>query len=1083
MHCNNAEVRIKSLTITNRNQPANQIRMLQANFASLGRTIGSLFIPILQTVLPYINAIVIALQRMFAYIAKLLGIKLSNFVSSTGGISVDTGDIADNMDNASGAIDNANTSAKKLEKTLSVLAFDQLNQLNDNSDSGSTSNPSSGSGGGASHLPALDAALDDALSAYQKAWDEAFKKMSNRANEMADAIVNAFKRKDWKGLGKIMADGINWGMQKLYDFINWNNVGPYITKFTSAFTQTFNSLVDNINWDLMGRTVGAGINTIVNTANQLLEGTNFKNLGKKFAEGIMGLSREVDWTNLGNLIGNNFMKSWHIFYGFVSNLKYDEIGINIGNALNGIFEKINFTEIASALTTGINGAFTALASFTATFNWDDFTKNLGDGISKFISDMHWKENGKALGDFLSHLCDALIDALTPNTFRKLGEGIGDFIGQLPWGKLLATAAKLLISGFGEAMSGLWESGLSGKITAGLTTAFVAVKIADITGIGTLVGKLIGHIGDKIMAKESADIIAEKLSSILGQGTSEATQVLDGLGEAAGTSGGKFASLAKELGPLVGTAGLIVGVGAAAVYATSKIAGMVESMQGGNGVGTTFGNTMDNFIQTLQQRGDIISGSATEIWNLKESLEKEGMTAEEQSAATQKIIDKLGEMGVTSDQAEQAFSSLYQQGLITDDMFDILSESIKTLGDKSTNMAGSLNLSKYSVDELAEVLPKLTTQLGLNSDQQTQLNTALYDMPNASGTAQGAYENIMATAKEMGLNTESVAKIFAETFPDAVQTAKESVSKQTSEIRWNTTRDFNDAAGAVTKATGQMKSTAMSDYEAIHSKATESSQGVATATVMQWGSSAKEVSKNLDSMKQAANLKLGEMQKTVESHFSSQYNTMTNKWEKAAERITGKGQIIDSMESTLSSKIPSMSKYFTQFSRNVANSLKGMYTVGRNAAQEFSNGLQSVHIKTPHIYMNSSASANGNSYSYRWDSGVNWYAKGGLFKNASVIGVGEAGQEAVLPLENRKAMKSIADSIMSGYDGNMGLTKDEIMEAVERGVVTALMNNGGFGGSSPEYIMNSIKVNERELARIVTKAQNNTDYRMNPSPAY
>ena len=1079
MHCNNAEVRIKSLTITNRNQPANQIRMLQANFASLGRTIGSLFIPILQTVLPYINAIVIALQRMFAYIAKLLGIKLSNFVSSTGGISVDTGDIADNMDNASGAIDNANTSAKKLEKTLSVLAFDQLNQLNDNSDSGSTSNPSSGSGGGASHLPALDAALDDALSAYQKAWDEAFKKMSNRANEMADAIVNAFKRKDWKGLGKIMADGINWGMQKLYDFINWNNVGPYITKFTSAFTQTFNSLVDNINWDLMGRTVGAGINTIVNTANQLLEGTNFKNLGKKFAEGIMGLSREVDWTNLGNLIGNNFMKSWHIFYGFVSNLKYDEIGINIGNALNGVFEKINFTEIASALTTGINGAFTALANFAKTFNWEEFTKNLGSGISNFISDMDWKENGKALGDFLGHLCDALTDVLTPNTFRKLGEGIGDFIGQLPWGKLLATAAKLLIRGFGEAMSGLWESGLYGKITAGLTTAFVAVKIADITGIGTLVGKLIGHIGDKIMAKESADIIAEKLSSILGQGTSEATQVLDELGEAAGTSGGKFASLAKELGPLVGTAGLIVGVGAAAVYATSKIAGMVESMQGGNGVGTTFGNTMDNFIQTLQQRGDIISGSATEIWNLKESLEKEGMTAEEQSAATQKIIDKLGEMGVTSDQAEQAFSSLYQQGLITDDMFDILSESIKTLSDKSTNMAGSLNLSKYSVDELAEVLPKLTTQLGLNSDQQTQLNTALYDMPNASGTAQGAYENIIATAKEMGLNTESVAKIFAETFPDAVQKMDTSTSTHVG----SAATAVKNATKTVSDSASQMKKDAESGFSGVQSAAETASSGVSTATTTNWGGSSEEVRRNVRQMKIDVSEGLGDVDKTVSSHFESQRNIITSKWEKAAERITGRGQIIDTLDSVLSRKVPAMSKYFTQLANNISKSLNGLYNVGRNAAQELSNGLQSVHIKTPHIYMNSSASASGNSMSYRWDSGVNWYAKGGLFKNASVIGVGEAGQEAVLPLENRKAMKSIADSIMSGYDGNMGLTKDEIMEAVERGVVTALMNNGGFGGSSPEYIMNSIKVNERELARIVTKAQNNTDYRMNPSPAY
>ena len=81
------------------------------------------------------------------------------------------------------------------------------------------------------------------------------------------------------------------------------------------------------------------------------------------------------------------------------------------------------------------------------------------------------------------------------------------------------------------------------------------------------------------------------------------------------------------------------------------------------------------------------------------------------------------------------------------------------------------------------------------------------------------------------------------------------------------------------------------------------------------------------------------------------------------------------------------------------------------------------------------------------------------------------------------MKSIADSIMSGYDGSMGLSAEELAAAVERGVVTAIMNNGGIGGSAPEYIMNSIKVDERELARIVTKAQENTDYRMNPSPAY
>ena len=34
------------------------------------------------------------------------------------------------------------------------------------------------------------------------------------------------------------------------------------------------------------------------------------------------------------------------------------------------------------------------------------------------------------------------------------------------------------------------------------------------------------------------------------------------------------------------------------------------------------------------------------------------------------------MGVTSEQATQAFETLRQKGLITEDMFDILSESLK-----------------------------------------------------------------------------------------------------------------------------------------------------------------------------------------------------------------------------------------------------------------------------------------------------------------------------------------------------------------------------------------------------------------------
>ena len=147
--------------------------MLQANFVSLGRTIGSLFIPILQTVLPYINAVVIAIQRMFAWIGKLFGIKLSDFTASTGSAAIDMGDIADDTENAADGLSNANNNAKKLKKTLSVLSFDELNQLTEKQDTSSTK--TSGSSGTLPHIGALDDALDKALSDYQKAWDEAFK--------------------------------------------------------------------------------------------------------------------------------------------------------------------------------------------------------------------------------------------------------------------------------------------------------------------------------------------------------------------------------------------------------------------------------------------------------------------------------------------------------------------------------------------------------------------------------------------------------------------------------------------------------------------------------------------------------------------------------------------------------------------------------------------------------------------------------------------------------------------------------------------------------------------------------------------
>lgn len=1020
--------------------------MLQANFASLGRTIGSLFIPILQTVLPYINAIVIALQRMFAYIAKLLGIKLSNFVSSTGGISVDTGDIADNMDNASGAIDNANTSAKKLKKTLSVLSFDELNQLNDNSDSGSTSNPSSGSGkGGLGHIKALDAALDDALSAYQKAWDEAFKKMSNRANEMADAIVNAFKRKDWKGLGKIMADGINWGMQKLYDFINWNNVGPYITKFTSAFTQTFNSLVDNINWDLMGRTVGAGMNTIVNTANQLLEGIDWKNLGAKFANGITGLVREVNWENFGNLLGNSFMRGWDIFSGFVENLQYGEIGTAVAEGLNGIFEKISFGEIAHTLATGLNGAFDTLASFTANFNWENLVDNITNGITTFMQEFNWKENGQKLNEFINKLLTSLVEIARSVDWESFGREVGVFLSEIDWaghlGKLLTVLDNVL--------SGIWEG-------LGNTSAGKFIQAMAVFAVGNKLMPLVNTITKFFTGDTVFGNLSTAVRSMLNPAITEAVSAT-------------IPALGTSLGSLVATGGGIALAVTGAVLLTKKLASLFETMQGGNGMTTQYGGYLHDYATQLTNVANLTNEQSEALWQLIETDEELGKTHDEMYAD---MVEKLKEYGVSSDQARTALEQYGAQAGVSAEFVEGMTDQISALGEGVSEAASKFDASKISVSDLKDTLYALSLSSAEFGGNYTTAWNAISEVPYSN--TKDALDAVYTSLKNAGVPLDELDKKLREDFPEATVATKTAVDKNIVGAQQTISASVGQASRDTQTATSAMAKTATDDFSEIQKQADTYMKGMETTTTSSWGNSSREATVKAREMKVAVSTELGNMDKSVASHFQSQYNIAYRKWESLGRAISS--YISRNMNSEIGSSLNSVVN-------TIKSKFTGLYNVGRNAMQELANGMRSVHISTPHMYMNMNASASGNRYSYSWDSGVNWYAKGGLFGKASVIGVGEAGQEAVLPLENRKAMKSIADSIMSGYDGNMGLTKDEIMEAVERGVVTALMNNGGFGGSSPEYIMNSIKVNERELARIVTKAQNNTDYRMNPSPAY
>lgn len=1061
---------------------ANQVRLLTLNFQSLSAVIGQGLIAGILPAIQALNALMSKLMqaanvfRNFMYV--LMGKKLKGSQSGVSDIVSNLGGIETAGDDASSGLDDATSSAKKLKKALSVLPFDQLNQLTDNSDNSGTASKSLGSGLGD---------LADSFAGIQDSLDEVLTVDETPINKWASKIRKAFLAKDWEGVGTTIADMLNLGMSKVYEVINWKNVAPKITEFTDAFTRAFNSLNTRLDFDLLGRTIGTGINTAVNTLNQLIGdgGIDFGLIGRNIGDGLIGALDEINWTNLGELLGNKFMISWKMLSGFVKRMSeedgagvtgWDKLGSSLGKALNGAVSKISMKDIADSLSGILNGAFRSLAAFTKTVNWDELTNNITEGISTFLKRTNWKENGQALGDFISHLCTALKNTLTKDTFYEFGQGVGTFLGGLPWGEILSTAADLILGGLSSAFNGLVDGlkedhPLVGSLVDILGKAFLAVNVLKVSGIGELAWNLIDHIGEKIIAKENAKMIAEKLADVLGDGTSGAKEAIKDLGdEAEATGNGGFTTLAekiKNLGDVAQTAGgqfqgfwgYATNLGATA-FVVEGLGQVKKAMDFKDSTADAFNDfeVVRKALKIIEDQtgisGDKLIGLGGDLKNVKDN-------AFDFDGQLQTVETSLENLGISSDTFKQALKQAMEESdTATNSHVSNINEYIGTMGTEFDNAKSALE--------------RLSDQAVITPSQFDELSTVLQQQESSGATARAAFQALMDKMAEMGIDTRKVIKAFSEDVPKASSTMSKSVATASESVSSKIKTGFGLANTAVSTAMAGMKKSTESTMPSIWSKIKNTNDDVETNSKTNWGNSASAVSTALGTMDTDTKDIMGKVMTTIQSYWSSVLINTNQIWEKASGKVDTE---TENMKTYTESNLSGISDYITSLFKNDLTSM------GRETAQSFANGMKQVRLPTLTYRISEWRKhnlGNGKTSStpvYK----PNWYAKGGLFNGAQVIGIGEAGSEAVLPLENPRTMKKIADSIVSSSDGSMGLTKEEMTKAVAQGVAMAMSMNSG--NNNPQYIMNSIILDGSEIAKAVTKAQNDTDSRFKPSPAY
>lgn len=359
------------------------ISSMMSALTQLQNSLATAFAPILSVVAPILTAFMNMLSKAITYvgmfIAALTGQKSftrakavqEDYAASLNKTSSGANKAAKATKNNAKATKKAN---KEIQTYLSGLDEVRQYQKEKDNDTPSSSTPSAGGGGGGGGYtgPSIG---------------DMFEKVPIESSiaDIAKKIKDLIKKEDWEGLGAYIASGINQGLQKIYDAINWNNVGPKITYFVNAFTRTFNSLVDHIDWDLMGRTVGAGINTIVNTLNLLIEGIDWKNLGAKIGVGINGMFNEVDWSNVGRLFANRINIPFQMLAGAVNTLKWDTIGKSIGQGLNGAIAQLDVNSIGTSLSGLALGILTILDNALTTTDWSQ----LGTKLSALLISIDW----------------------------------------------------------------------------------------------------------------------------------------------------------------------------------------------------------------------------------------------------------------------------------------------------------------------------------------------------------------------------------------------------------------------------------------------------------------------------------------------------------------------------------------------------------------------------------------------------------------------------------------------------------------------------------------------------------------------
>ena len=251
------------------------------------------------------------------------------------------------------------------------------------------------------------------------------------------------------------------------------------------------------------------------------------------------------------------------------------------------------------------------------------------------------------------------------------------------------------------------------------------------------------------------------------------------------------------------------------------------------------------------------------------------------------------------------------------------------------------------------------------------------------------------------------------------------------IKTDVMQKFNTLKTDLTTTTDNIKTSLINSWNNVKGELSSTVDKIKTDLIAKWKALGTGLSAEMDIITRQLDSKMNNMKSSLQSKMNSIKNVFNNSWKGIGSNVSS---IVGQMVNGVNNKMNSLSNVGVNAVSRMRTSMESQFRSCASSAQSSANSIkrafEGMHIsiprpKIPYItasYQSYSYGNGGNVSVPRFS--VSWYANGGFFNGASIIGVGEAGREAVLPLENKRNMKPYAQavaSLMSDMTGGNGGT--------------------------------------------------------------